>query len=83
MRVSSGHADDAVRHASATLVEDDETAECRESVKEPRHRWVFPVQLEMVCGVRDEDEVARAATADHLVRDVHVAALRVPGFREH
>ena len=75
-------ADDAVRQAGATAVEQDHTAERRESPEDvgPRLRPKPPDDVDVEHEARAEEEVLRPLT-EHLVRDMDpVRGDRVPGL---
>ena len=67
-----------IRQSRAPPVEVDHPGERREAVEEPRRRLVLPDQLDVREIPVDQDQI-EVALAEHLVGDVEVAALRVPG----
>ena len=79
MRCSSvGASATGIRQSRAPPVEVDDPGKRRQAVEEPRRRFVLPDQLDMREVPVDKDEV-EVALAEHLVGDVEVAALRIPG----
>ena len=77
-RLERGHAVDWVRHPCPSLVEDDQSSQPREAVKERAHRRVFPAQLDVVRPTWHVDEVGRSV-ADDLVGDVDLSTFRISG----
>src|SRR3977135_3054886 len=71
-----------VRRPAAPLVKENEPRERGKPVQEIGHGRQFPDEREVRDPAQDEDYVD-GAVADHLVRDVDVAATRVPGPSEH
>ena len=66
--------DVAVGEAEAALVETDEPAERSQAAEEARDRRVLPLDVEVTREALDQHEI-EVTLADHLVRDVHPAAL--------
>src|SRR5262245_8344405 len=77
---SVGTATGSVRESGATFIEPDHSRERCESIDEVRVRRVFPRIFDMADVPRRPHEIDRA-TADDLVGDVELAALRVLGYR--
>jgi hypothetical protein len=70
---------DPIRQAGATFVEHDQTTERRETLVVSALGRILPLQLKVRDEHRNVNEVEGSVT-DDLVRDVHVARLRVPGL---
>ena len=68
--------DVAIGETEAALVEADQTAERRQPAEEAGDRRVLPLDVEMAREPLHQHQV-EVALAEHLVRDVHVPALRV------
>ena len=71
-----------VGEPGAALVEDDQPCERREPPAKGRLERIVPGELDVRGPARHEHEVD-GPVADHLVGDVDVAALGVPGLRRH
>jgi hypothetical protein len=72
----------AVGEARPSLVEQDQPREGREALVEAGERAHLPGEVEVREAAGAEEQVGRPV-ADHLVRDVDVAGLRVPRPRLH
>jgi hypothetical protein len=70
----------SVGESGTSFVERDQARERRQPVEPRPHPAVFPHQLNVRDPAGDEHQVDRAVTAD-AVRDMDVAALRVPSLR--
>ena len=70
---------DPIRQAGATLVEHDQSRKRRETLEVPALGGILPLQLEIRDEWRNVNEV-EGSFADDLIRDVHFARFRVPGF---
>lgn len=76
IRTSSGvPPGDAIRHAHAPLVEQDQAAELAEALAVPPERRQLPVDVQVRERALDVDEVDRAV-ADDAIRDIDVPARR-------
>jgi hypothetical protein len=69
---------DWIRGAGPSLVEEHETAEGAETPEQALERRELPLSVDIAEPLVAEDEVL--SLPDHLVRDVQVAALRVPSL---
>src|SRR2546430_649046 len=69
-----------IRQARAPAVEVDHAGERRQALVEPRRGLVLPDQLDVGGEPVDQNEV-EIALAEDLVREMYVAASRVPGLR--
>ena len=75
-----GWAAHGVRQAGATLVEDHDARKRAEPLEQVGNLRHLPVVLDVRDEARDEDQI-QVSLAEHLVRDVSVAAERVSGAR--
>ena len=81
-RLECGHARDAVGQAGPAFVEHEESSVLGESEDVPDEERLLPRRQEVARYPSDEHEV-HGTLADDLVRDVQIAAPRIPRLGKH